>query len=380
MPDYDKFEKEIFAHFKGRTEKLQIIETTRTPSGQILDWVPIESQHPKGIIAHPPPESKRLILSKGKKKDHYARFELEESTVQRGPKGTVPILRKDLSKMHVTKSLKDYLSRNGRSGKYSIRKDNRFIASPEEGGNHRYAATGQSITSFGGEGDLSCFDPYVETSDDFSLIQIGLSNGSLGYLETVEAGWQEFEDLYGDWVPHLFLFYTTNGYSDQGDNKGGYNRDVDGWIQYDDTIYPGATYIPYSTRGGDQYKIHIKFQLFQGNWWFKCQDRWIGYYPGNLFSALGDHADSIGFWGEIFDSDDVDGRTSTDMGSGYWPEYGWQWSAYMHNLLVQNDRDGTLIEYNGGSGWASDSDMYDIITGNSGSWGSYMYLGGPGAG
>src|ERR1051325_1723088 len=50
-------------------------------------------------------------------------------------------------------------------------------------------------------------------------------NSDLGFLQTVEAGWQEFQDLTGDWVPHLFVYYTTNGYSSDGDNQGGYRSE-----------------------------------------------------------------------------------------------------------------------------------------------------------
>jgi Neprosin len=206
----------------------------------------------------------------------------------------------------------------------------------------------------------------------------------------VEAGWQEFQDLTGDWVPHLFTYYTTNGYSDDGDNKGGYNRDVDGWVQYDDSIFPGTTFTPYNTRGGAQFKITIKYQLWEGNWWFACQGRWVGYYPASLFmgnqsvfSTLGDHADHIGFWGKIFDSDDVAGRTASDMGSGYFPNHGWTWSGYMHNLLAQTDRGGGLSNYDGSAEiYESDPDMYGIEShfNSRSSWGSYVYLGGPGAG
>jgi Neprosin len=254
---------------------------------------------------------------------------------------------------------------------------------------YRYAYSGQSILCFGGEGQLSCFDPYVESSDDFSLIQIGLSNSNLGFKQTVEAGRQEFQDLTGDWVPHLFTFYTTNGYSDQDNDIGGYNKDVDGWVQYDDKVFPGTTFTPYSTRGGEQRKIEMKYQLFEDNWWLSCQGKWIGYYPAKLFmgnqsvfSTLGDHADHIGFWGEVFDSDDITGRTSTDMGSGNFPVNGWTNSAYMHNLMVQTGRDGSMTDYNGNQIIESDTDMYRIETHfkSSDSWGSYFYLGGPGAG
>jgi hypothetical protein len=68
------------------------------------------------------------------------------------------------------------------------------------------------------------------------------------------------------------------------------------------------------------------------------------------------------------------------MGSGYWPEYGWQWAAYQRNLLVQTTRAGDLADYDG-AGWASDTDMYDLETHmRSGTnWGSYFWMGGPGA-
>jgi neprosin-like protein len=173
-------------------------------------------------------------------------------------------------------------------------------------------------------------------------------------------------------------------------NKGRWNTEVDGWVQYDDTIYPGTTFTPYSVRGGDQRKISIKYQWYQNNWWLNCQGRWIGYYPSRLFmgnpsvfSTLGDHADHIAFWGEIYDSNTVDGRTKTDMGSGRFPDEGWTWSAYMHNLLYQRDRIGGMAAFDGSrEKLVTDPDMYDIDGHFDGdpNLGSYVYVGGPGAG
>jgi hypothetical protein len=99
-----------------------------------------------------------------------------------------------------------------------------------------------------------------------------------------------------------------------------------------------------------------------------------------MFSTLGDHAESIAFYGEIYDSNEVPGKTRSDMDSGYWPEYGWQWAAYQRNLKVQTDRAGGLSNYDG-AGWASDPDMYGLEAHmNSGSnWESFFWLGGPGA-
>jgi hypothetical protein len=381
--------REITEYFNRRLERRRIVKTTPTPRGQLVDWIPIESQHPKGLIASPPP-GPALLAERGAETERVeiaARAELEHADLERGPEGTVPVLRKKLDALGYTRSLKKYLSKT--RGHRIARLGRTGFPAPEEDGTHRYGSSGQSIICFGGEGQLSCFDPYTESSDDFSLLQIGLSNSDLGFLQTVEAGWQECQDITGDWVPHLFVYYTTNGYSDDGDDKGGYNTDVDGWVQYDNVIFPGTTFTPYSVRGGDQFKITIKYQLWQGNWWFACQGRWIGYYPASLFmgnqsvfSTLGDHADHIGFWGEVFDSDDVSGRTSTDMGSGYFGESGWPWAGYMHNLMVQTRRDGGMASYDGSAEISSpDPDMYDIDAHfNSGSgWGSYAFVGGPGA-
>src|SRR5207237_900337 len=119
---------------------------------------------------------------------------------------------------------------------------------------------------------------------------------------------------------------------------------------------------------------------YLGNWWFRAGDRWIGYYPGGLyegnrsvFSSLGDHANFIGFWGEVFDSDDVSGATSTTMGSGFWAENQWPWAAYQRNLLFQ-DRSG-LHDYNADGVTVDSPNMYDLelhmLSGSD--WGSYQW-------
>lgn len=386
--ELDRYQAEVSAYFERRRKKLQIVATTRTKSGQTLDWIARESQHPAGKIATPPPLHP-LSAETGDRRIEHARFELQDDPGAHGPKGTVPVLRKDLSKIQVRKSLRKYLSRRRGRGHLSSRSVRGLLSPPpEESGSHRYASSNQSTLCFGGEGILSVNDPYTETSDDFSLMQIGLVNDEEGYVQSAEAGIQEMQDIYGDWVPHLFVYYTTNGYSNDDDNLGGYNQDVDGWVQHDSSVYPGATFTNVSTPGGPQFQIFIKYQFFEGNWWFRVGDLWLGYYPSGLyegnrsvFSSLGDHANRIGFWGEIFDSDDNSGPTSSTMGSGYWAEDQWPWAGYQRNLKVQVDRGGSLQDYNADSTFVDSPNMYDLeIHMLSGSdWGSYQWLGGPGA-
>lgn len=380
----EKEKGELLEHFRHRASSLKVAKTTLTLGGQILDWVDIQSQHPKGQIATPPPDPKELHIGKHPERvDKLVTFELQ-ADIERGPKGTVPVLRKDLGKMRFNKSLQEFLSKHGHHTIPLLLHGRHSIQQPEVGSPHDYAFTAQNVTCYGGEGYLSAYDPYTMESDEFSLLQIALARNSNNGLQTVEAGWQEYRDLYGDWVPHLFVFYTTNGYSQQGNNMGGYNRDVDGWVQYSDSIYPGAISSPNSTPGGDQYVMFIKYQLYQGNWWFNCNGHWIGYYPASLFSdpGLRSQADSAAFYGEIVDSGAHSGATWTDMGSGYWAENEWPYAAYQRNLLYQSDTNGNMSTYIADSSWASDTNEYDLTSNmNSGtSWGSYFWLGGPGAG
>lgn len=381
--DEKKIREELYDYFGDRRRRLEIVKTTRTPSGQILDWVPIESQLPSARkLASPPSESVPLELGFGRRRVKPVRFELEDHAA-RGPEGTVPIPRRNLRRLRFVRLLRDHLSKHGHRT-YTMFIDERdSVEVPADGTAHEYAYSSQWITCYGADGNLAAFDPYLHRSDEFSLLQVALVRGSGSGKQTIEAGWQEYRDLYGDWVPHLFVFYTTNGYSESGDNKGGYNRDVDGWVQYSNAVYPEAISSPNSTRGGEQYIMQIKYQLYQGNWWFCCNGRWIGYYPASLFNTNGlrSRAEKVAFYGEIVDSGKDSGSSWTDMGSGHWPDRGWTWSAYLSNLRYQSSTGGSMSRYSG-STWESNPDEYGIEPhfDNTGSWKSYCWVGGPGGG
>lgn len=160
-----------------------------------------------------------------------------------------------------------------------------------------------------------------------------------------------------------------------------------GWVQVDDTIFPGTTFSPLSTRGGDQYALKISYLLYEGNWWLYVSDRWIGYYPASMFGADTDasrslqvQASGIFYYGEIYDSHPE--YTTTDMGSGAWPEAGFGQSAFIQDM-VYTDLNGNDQRYEGSDGIViSDSNRYrmDAEFDSQTTWNSYMFLGGPGAG
>ena len=266
--------EEIIRYFEERTRRRSIVKTTRTPSGQVLDWIPLESQNSKGLLAAPPPQS--FIPASTRTGVKLASFELDDNTVELGPSGTVPVLRKETSRLHTTCSLHEYLSkRDGRKSRWFQSVDDPLPPNPS--GSYFYGKAGQSFRScFGCEGLLNVWQPYVEYSNDHSLMQTWLLNYDNSTTQSLEAGWTVDHSVNGDWDSHLFTFYTTNGYTKAGNDLGGYNQDVDGWQQYDVNVFPGALIVGKSSQGGNQVGIVIKFQLFEGNWWLQVQGRHHG--------------------------------------------------------------------------------------------------------
>jgi hypothetical protein len=220
-------------------------------------------------------------------------------------------------------------------------------------------------------------------------MQTWIQNYQKPKLQSLEAGLTVDRNLNGDTAPHIFTYYTTNGYSSDGNNQGGYNRIYNGWVQYHPTVFPGIRVNGTSTQGGGQFWIFVKYQLYQGNWWFGVQGSgnfiWIGYYPASLFNGgLGNHVDWVGFGGEVYSSLSNPSQTKDQMGSGRRAEDGWAKAAFQRNLRNQSDTNGAMVNHNGvaqtdtANGGAN---PYDIqLHMNSGSnWGSYFYVGGPSA-
>jgi Neprosin len=371
---------EIHQYLSDRYRRRDVIAQTRTAAGLQLDWVPLESLA-DGKPADPPDEDRPIEPPKGERAAEAVRFELEDERAERGPAGTVPLVRKPIERIRPYVGLNDWLAKGIRAKRVAPPDRPGGLELPGSGSLHKYASTSQSVTCYGTEGNINAWDPYVDRSDEFSLGQLALSRGSGNDQQTLEVGTQEYRDLYGDWVPHLFVFYTTNNYTSQGDNLGGYNQDVDGWVQYSSSIHPEAFITPLSVSGGQQYILQIKVQLWQGNWWVRVHGSWIGYYPASLYDTAGleSQASRVAWYGEVVDSDDDPATTRTDMGNGHWPYEGWQHCAYMNNLLYQSTTGGAMSPYNGAS-WASHPSCYNLEThfNNADSWGSYFWWGGSG--
>src|SRR5262249_7879001 len=152
---------EILRYFERRRQQLDVVMSTRTPTGQILDWVPIESQLTAGSIAHPPSQTKAAPdsedLPPGVMADPLpVAFELVDASVKRGPRGTVPIVRKDFSRIHATTSLQGYLAKRNKSAK-QVGPVAQPKADPDPFG-YFHATNSNSIECFGAQAVLNVWD------------------------------------------------------------------------------------------------------------------------------------------------------------------------------------------------------------------------------
>lgn len=371
---------EIRQYFQDLYARRDIVTRTTTRSGQELDWIPAESQV-SGTLAEPP-EADSYDQPRDPARPAYpVPFELAESEADVGPPGTVPVLRKPIDEIRPVGDLRDYLAKGPRQKLLTPPDDPDLPTHRAAAAVHKYAHAYQQATNFGTEGTINTWRPFVQWSNEFSLGQLWLVRGSGIGLQTCEVGAQTYYDLYGDWLPHLFIFYTTNNYTQSGDNLGGYNTDVAGWVQRSTQVFPGMR-LSESVQGGDQYEITLKVTLALGNWWVRVGAEWMGYYPNGFYNPAGlrDQAAIVDWGGEIVD--DVASHpeaTATWMGSGHFPYEGSQHAAYMRNLTFQSDVAGTMIPVQGFPAVTNPA-AYQIATDFTGTstWGSNFFWGGPG--
>jgi len=397
--DQRKLNPELAAWLEVRQARLNIVKTTTTPSGKTLDWVPIESQTANGKIATPPPGA-QLPERKldAQRPVNATKFELDDANAEHGPPGTVPLLRPDITRLTRNIALRDFHTKKGGS-RVNRQRHNLQSTDPNPAG-YFHDTDSQSVKSYGWDGFLSVWAPSINNpngnGEDHSILQVWLQNYSKPQLQSLEGGWTVDNGLNGNTQPHLFTYYTTNGYNQDGDNEGGYNTQYKGFVQYSSqgttgtVIYPGIQFGPVSVLGGAQYDISMKFQLYREpnngdvNWWLNVQGIWVGYYPASLYKGgLGNNVDWVGSGGEIYSGLGNPENTKDQMGSGKQASAGWAQAAFLRNLRIQSDMNGNMVANNGSptedaavSGGANPYTI-DMHMNSGSSWGSYFYVGGP---
>lgn len=371
-----RMEKYLAEYQKGQ----KVVRTIVAPSGEIIDYIDLYTQAgvrmnkiEKNEIQFAP-----TIRPESEKEDSGARAAAVKTpdmlfmlTGDSCPKGAIPVRRLTMETLTRFETLDDF-----------FRKGHGYIHPPCGGdgtsAGHAYAHAARSVANWGGESILNVWSPYVEKSNEFSLSQIWVVRGSGNNRETVEAGWQVYKDLYGDWRAHLFIYFTPDNYG----SGGGYNLTTGAFVQVSNTVYIGGGFTNYSSLGGQQWEM--KLLLYKdgtnGSWWLRYGDTWVGYWPRSRFDANGlrDQADRVDFGGEIVDTRTDNRHTRTDMGSGHWPYETFAYAAYQRNIKyvdVSNYyRNATGLSPSHTNNMCYDIDLYETT----GSWGVYFYFGGSG--
>lgn len=290
------------------------------------------------------------------------------------PEGTIPIRRTKQDDILRASSVKRYGRKKHRTIPLPRSADPDLI---NESGHQHAIAYVEGDKYYGAKATINVWEPKIQQPNEFSLSQLWILGGSFGEdLNSIEAGWQVSPDLYGDNNTRLFTYWTSDAYQ----ATGCYNLLCSGFIQINSEIAMGASISPVSAFRNSQYDISILVwkDPKEGNWWMQFgNDYVLGYWPAFLFSYLGDSASMIEWGGEVVNSEPDGQHTSTQMGSGHFPEEGFSKSSYFRNIQIV-DSSNNLKAPKGIGTFTEQSNCYDVQTGSNGDWGHYFYYGGPG--
>ncbi|KAL3507408.1 hypothetical protein ACH5RR_032790 [Cinchona calisaya] len=233
----------------------------------------------------------------------------------------------------------------------------------------------QGQTYYGAKASMNVWEPQVQNPNEFSSSQLWILGGDSSDINVIEAGWHVFPQLYGDNRTRLFIFWTADGYK----STGCYNLQCSGFVQTNNVFTLGGTLSPLSTFHGSQFEIDalIWKEPSQDAWWLQCNNIIIGYWPTSLFTSLANSAPIIEWGGLVFSSESDGQHTTTQMGSGHFPEEGFSMASYMKNLQVVDDS-FTLRPLSYPSIAAEQPNCYNITLGKTDDWGDFIFFGGPG--
>lgn len=327
---------EVDAFYLERSEGWNIVETRITESGQVVDYVTIETlypENPNAPLEEPPPPLPTFTydedeigtgLSEGEDWS-YSEFHNNPDLV--APEGTLPVIRPSFERYiegHVPENI-DTLA------KYTQWKPTPL---PSGVANNRlyvdYSDYKDPLHRYG----IQATSAYINThkygdpqKNEFSLIQTAIIGPQI--RETIEAGLQVSDVLYGDNNLHFFIFFTTNSHGDYGNHIQSYNKDYKGFIQYKYAPFPPGAKISnvseINAESGFQKVCKIKLQWHKDNWWIYGCTGWLGYYPTsrsksvNIFNKIPFNdirysAERAAWYGEVYS--EKQNWTKFNMGTG----------------------------------------------------------------
>ncbi|KAI4323318.1 hypothetical protein L6164_022933 [Bauhinia variegata] len=381
----------------GSTQKLQVqkhlknlnrppVKSIKSPDGDIIDCVHVSHQpafdHPElknHKIQMKPNFHPEGLSTVGESKVSSNSKPIAQLWHQNGrcPEDTIPIRRTRTSDILRASSIQQFGKKKHRSVPHprSVEKPQPDLIS--QSGHQHAIVYVEEDKFYGAKGTINVWDPKIQQPNEFSLSQMWILGGSFNEdLNSIEAGWQVSPDLYGDNNTRLFTYWTSDAYQ----ATGCYNLLCSGFVQINRDIALGATIYPLSNYGSSQYDITILVwkDPKEGNWWMQFGNNHVlGYWPGPLFSYLTDSASMIEWGGEVVNSRSDGQHTTTQMGSGHFPEEGFGKASYFKNIQIVDGENKLRAPKDLGI-YTEQPNCYNVQTGNAGDWGNYFYYGGPG--
>ncbi|XP_071718748.1 protein neprosin-like [Rutidosis leptorrhynchoides] len=382
---------EVMKHLKRLNKRP--IRSIQSPDGDIIDCIHISHQpafdhpflknhtiqmrpnyHPNWIndmnikvtSSPPPSSSSSLYKDKGIVQLWHVNGEC--------PNGTIPVRR----------TKKEDILRATSVKRYGKKKSFTTVAQPSSTdpdnisqNSHQHAIAYVKGEYYGAKATMNVWNPKIQQINEFSLSQIWILGGSFGSdLNSIEAGWQVNPDLYGDNNTRLFIYWTSDAYQ----ATGCYNLMCSGFIQTNNEIAIGGSISPISELHGSQYDITILIwkDPEEGNWWMQFGNgKVLGYWPSTLFSYLTKSASLIEWGGEVVNTAANGQHTTTQMGSGEFPEEGFGKASYFRYMEIV-DESNSLRDPKDIGIFTEQSNCYNVQMSTDGNWGSHFYYGGPG--
>ncbi|RAL43050.1 hypothetical protein DM860_009832 [Cuscuta australis] len=359
------------------------VKSIPSPDGDIIDCVPISKQP---AFDHPFLKDHKIQMRPEYQPEGLMGLEKEgsgERTIPvtqlwhmngHCPEGTVPIRRTNKEDVLRASSVKKFGKKKHKSSPLPM---DTGLGSGGASGHQHAIAFVEGDKYYGAKATINVWEPKIEEPNEFSLSQIWVLGGSFGQdLNSIEAGWQVSPGLYGDNNTRLFTYWTSDAYQ----ATGCYNLLCSGFIQINSQIAMGASISPVSAYRNSQYDISILIwkDPKQGNWWMQYgNDLVLGYWPSFLFSNLADSANMVQWGGEVVNTQPNGQHTSTQMGSGQFPEKGFGQAGYFRNIQVV-DSSNNLKSPKHLDTFTEQSNCYDVMKDSNDDWGHYFYFGGPG--
>jgi Neprosin len=288
---------------------------------------------------------------------------------------TIPMSRITLEQLSRFETLRQFFEKGPNGSGHPLEPAQAAPTTPTNA--HAYSFTYQYVNNLGPSTNINVWRPYVYTNQNevFSLAQLWTIGYSSAPVQTAETGWQNYPALYGNENSNLFIYWTADGYQ----HTGCYNLSCAGFVQTSPSLHLGAGFTNYSLFDGPQYEIRLQYLLYQGNWWLRFGNSWVGYYPATIYNGgqLSKYSNLLEFGSESVPGFFEGVNVWPSEGSTLFSSSGWSYAAYQR-LVYYVNTSGTSV-WNSLTADQPSPKCYTISgPAFSSSWGEYFYFGGPG--